>query len=81
MFSLRAPKEFMFSKGFTTKRVRLQQLKPNEPHEILEMWTAPDGNQKEQVKKMREKVKTWTDIMNAWNVPYTLQIVSYKTNL
>ena len=46
VFSLRAPKKFMFSKGFTKKRVRLRQLKPNEPHEILGMWTAPDGNQK-----------------------------------
>ena len=81
IFSLKAPKKFVFGEGFSTRRVRLKQLDASEPHKILGMWVSPTGDQEQQVKEMTGKVEKWGEKMQSWKVPPPLRVLSYRTAL
>ena len=59
IFSTKSPKKILISEGFCNRRVRLTQLRADQPHKILGIRIAPNGSQKEQVKATKEKVEGW----------------------
>ena len=80
-FSTKSPKKILVSEGFCNRRVRLTQLRADQPHKILGIKIAPNGSQKEQVKAMKEKVEGWCKKIGQARVQPALTRLSYKMTL
>ena len=49
---------------FSKKQKTIKRLNPNQSHKSLGVHLAPDGNQETEIKYLKNKVNTWSMLMN-----------------
>eukprot|EP00957_Ditylum_brightwellii_P194511 14815757-Ditylum_brightwellii.AAC.1 len=64
-----------------TGQSSIQWLSPSVAHKILGVWLAPDGNSKQQVKKLQKKTEEWADRVRSGHIPKVDAWFYYTTTI